>query len=82
MLLIALAYLAVNVAYFAVVSKQDMLGGGTVAAYGSFIIQLHIRTKGVSRALFFRNIFGPATERVSDIHGLGVAVVSHLISRS
>ncbi|OAX41008.1 amino acid transporter [Rhizopogon vinicolor AM-OR11-026] len=47
MLLVTLAYLAVNVAYFGVVSKQDMLGGGTMAA-----------------ALFFRNIFGPATERM------------------
>jgi len=47
MLLVALAYVALNVAYFAVVSKQDMLEGGTTAA-----------------ALFFRNIFGPATERV------------------
>ncbi|OJA08874.1 hypothetical protein AZE42_01735 [Rhizopogon vesiculosus] len=47
MLLVTLAYIAVNVAYFGVVSKQDMLGGGTMAA-----------------ALFFRNIFGPATERM------------------
>ncbi|KAJ8586142.1 hypothetical protein M405DRAFT_823855 [Rhizopogon salebrosus TDB-379] len=47
MLLVALAYVAVNVAYFAVVSKEDMLGGGTMAA-----------------ALFFRNIFGPATGRI------------------
>jgi hypothetical protein len=42
MLLVALAYVAVNVAYFAVVSKEDMLGGGTMAAYGSFITQTHI----------------------------------------
>ncbi|KAJ8586141.1 amino acid transporter [Rhizopogon salebrosus TDB-379] len=47
MILVTLAYVAVNVAYFAVVSKQDMLEGGTMAA-----------------ALFFRNIFGPATGRV------------------
>ncbi|KAG2107853.1 amino acid permease-domain-containing protein [Suillus cothurnatus] len=47
MVLVTIAYLSVNVAYFAVVSKQDMLEGGTMAA-----------------ALFFRNIFGPATERI------------------
>ncbi|KAG2354976.1 APC amino acid permease [Suillus spraguei] len=47
MILVAIAYLFVNIAYFAVVSKQDMLGGGTIAA-----------------ALFFRNIFGPAAERI------------------
>ncbi|KAG1871580.1 APC amino acid permease [Suillus subluteus] len=47
MILVTIAYLSVNVAYFAVVSKQDMMEGGTMAA-----------------ALFFRNIFGPATERI------------------
>ncbi|KAG0706668.1 APC amino acid permease [Suillus ampliporus] len=50
MVLVAVAYMSVNVAYFAVVSKQDMLGGGTMAA-----------------ALFFRNIFGPATERILSV---------------
>jgi hypothetical protein len=67
MILVAIAYLAVNVAYFAVVSKQDMLEGGTMAAYGLFITKIHIYAETNSfRALFFRNIFGPATERVSD----------------
>ncbi|KAG2066670.1 amino acid transporter [Suillus decipiens] len=47
MILVAISYLFVNIAYFAVVSKKDMLGGGTIAA-----------------ALFFRNIFGPAAERI------------------
>jgi len=32
MFLVALSYMTVNVAYFAVVSKQDMLSGGTMAA--------------------------------------------------
>ncbi|KIJ15325.1 hypothetical protein PAXINDRAFT_99546 [Paxillus involutus ATCC 200175] len=47
MFFVAFVYLAVNVAYFAVVSKTDMLGGGTIPA-----------------ALFFRNLYGPATERI------------------
>jgi len=45
MCFVAFVYLSVNVAYFAVVSKADMLHGGTIPA-----------------ALFFRNLFGPATE--------------------
>jgi amino acid transporter len=40
-LLVTLAYVAVNLAYFAVVSKQDMLEGGTTAAYGLYITQAH-----------------------------------------
>jgi len=47
---VAFVYLAVNVAYFAVVSKSDMLGGGTIPA-----------------ALFFRNLYGPATERALSV---------------
>ncbi|KAF8438852.1 APC amino acid permease [Boletus edulis BED1] len=43
---VAFTYVSVNVAYFAVVSKADMLNGGTIPA-----------------ALFFRNLYGPATER-------------------
>ncbi|KIK91291.1 hypothetical protein PAXRUDRAFT_149821 [Paxillus rubicundulus Ve08.2h10] len=47
MFFVTFVYLAVNVAYFAVVSKADMLGGGTIPA-----------------ALFFRNLYGPTTERI------------------
>ncbi|KAG2357449.1 amino acid/polyamine transporter I [Suillus spraguei] len=65
MILVAISYLFVNIAYFAVVSKQDMLGGGTIAAYGSFIMKTYIHAEANSfRALFFRNIFGPAAERI------------------
>jgi len=53
MLLIAVAYVAVNVAYFAVVSKQDILGGGTLAAYGRFLTQLCIRTQGIFAEAYF-----------------------------
>ncbi|KIK89065.1 hypothetical protein PAXRUDRAFT_802174 [Paxillus rubicundulus Ve08.2h10] len=47
---VAIVYLAVNVAYFAVVSKSDILGSGTIPA-----------------ALFFRNLYGPATERALSV---------------
>ncbi|EAU82114.2 high-affinity methionine permease [Coprinopsis cinerea okayama7 len=40
-------YIFINVAYFAAVSKSDILGSKRIVA-----------------ALFFRNLFGPATERV------------------
>lgn len=43
---VATVYMLVNVAYFAVVSKTDILGSRQIIA-----------------ALFFRNLFGPATER-------------------
>ncbi|KAJ7362306.1 APC amino acid permease [Mycena albidolilacea] len=43
---VAAVYMLVNVAYFGVVSKNDILGSRQIVA-----------------ALFFRNLFGPATER-------------------
>ncbi|KAF8189454.1 APC amino acid permease [Mycena galopus ATCC 62051] len=43
---VAAVYMLVNIAYFAVVSKNDILGSRQIVA-----------------ALFFRNLFGPATER-------------------
>ncbi|KAJ7245611.1 APC amino acid permease [Mycena haematopus] len=43
---VSVMYMAINVAYFAVVSKNDILGSRRIVA-----------------ALFFRNLFGPATER-------------------
>ncbi|KAJ7774043.1 APC amino acid permease [Mycena metata] len=43
---VAAVYMLVNVAYFGVVSKEDILGSRQIVA-----------------ALFFRNLFGPATER-------------------
>ncbi|KAG2066674.1 APC amino acid permease [Suillus decipiens] len=62
MILVAISYLFVNIAYFAVVSKQDMLGGGTIAA-----------------ALFFRNIFGPAAERILSAV-IALSVLGNLMS--
>ncbi|KAL5521490.1 hypothetical protein ACEPAF_2238 [Sanghuangporus sanghuang] len=56
MLSVTVVYILVNLSYFAVVSKEDILDGGRVVA-----------------ALFFRNIFGPYTERfVSVIIALSV----------
>ncbi|KAJ7691047.1 APC amino acid permease [Mycena rosella] len=43
---VATVYMLVNIAYFGVVSKNDILGSRQIVA-----------------ALFFRNLFGPATER-------------------
>ncbi|KAJ7429738.1 APC amino acid permease [Mycena galericulata] len=43
---VATVYMLVNIAYFGVVSKADILGSRQIVA-----------------ALFFRNLFGPATER-------------------
>ncbi|KAJ6517472.1 APC amino acid permease [Mycena vitilis] len=43
---VTIVYMLVNIAYFGVVSKKDILGSRQIVA-----------------ALFFRNLFGPATER-------------------
>ncbi|KAI6107660.1 APC amino acid permease [Pisolithus croceorrhizus] len=50
MSLVSIVYILVNIAYYAVVSKEDILDSGTIAA-----------------ALFFRNLFGLATERVLSV---------------
>jgi amino acid transporter len=47
MMAVTLVYMLVNLAYFSVVSKRDILEGGEIVA-----------------ALFFRNLFGPATEKI------------------
>ncbi|KAF7304365.1 High affinity methionine permease [Mycena chlorophos] len=44
---VAIVYMLVNVAYFGVVSRDDILNSRQIVA-----------------ALFFRNLFGPATERI------------------
>ncbi|KAJ2912026.1 hypothetical protein MD484_g8385, partial [Candolleomyces efflorescens] len=44
---VTLVYLFINVAYFSVVSKNDILSSNRIVA-----------------ALFFRNLFGPATEKI------------------
>ncbi|KAJ6476892.1 APC amino acid permease [Mycena sanguinolenta] len=47
---VSVMYMAINVAYFAVVSKNDILNSRRIVA-----------------ALFFRNLFGPATERALSV---------------
>ncbi|KAF8193218.1 APC amino acid permease [Mycena galopus ATCC 62051] len=47
---VSVMYMAINVAYFAVVSKNDILGSRRIVA-----------------ALFFRNLFGPTTERALSV---------------
>ncbi|KAF7295442.1 High affinity methionine permease [Mycena indigotica] len=47
---VSVVYLLVNVAYFVVVSKEDVLGSRRIIA-----------------ALFFRNLFGPTTERALSV---------------
>ncbi|KIM74112.1 hypothetical protein PILCRDRAFT_801430 [Piloderma croceum F 1598] len=50
MMSVTAVYAFVNIAYFSVVSKEDILGSGQIAA-----------------ALFFRNLFGPATEKALSV---------------
>ncbi|KAJ7624850.1 APC amino acid permease [Roridomyces roridus] len=50
MMAVTVLYLLVNVAYFAVVSKRDV-----------------VESRRIVAALFFRNLFGPATERALSV---------------
>ncbi|KAF8639012.1 hypothetical protein AX17_001791 [Amanita inopinata Kibby_2008] len=62
MFLVTSMYLFVNVAYFAAVSKQDILNSRRIAA-----------------ALFFRNLFGPATEKVLSVL-VALSVLGNLLA--
>ncbi|KAG8216571.1 APC amino acid permease [Butyriboletus roseoflavus] len=62
MCLVAFAYVSVNVAYFAVVSKEDMLNGGTIPA-----------------ALFFRNLYGPTTDRALSVV-ISLSILGNILS--
>lgn len=64
---VSAVYLFINVAYFSVVSKTDILESRRIVAYvdhlwfksfGSLILQMNAFS-----ALYFRNIFGPTTEK-------------------
>ena len=66
MISIAAVYIFINISYFAVVSKRDILESQRIVAsvkkntgylFIPFIKQFY-------RALYFRNLFGPTTERV------------------
>ncbi|KAJ7214391.1 APC amino acid permease [Mycena pura] len=61
---LATMYLLVNVAYFAVVSKNDILGSRQIIA-----------------ALFFRNLFGPGTERALSAF-IAVSTLGNILSVS
>ncbi|KAK2464711.1 hypothetical protein APHAL10511_003287 [Amanita phalloides] len=62
MFLITISYLLINVAYFAVVSKRDILASRQIVA-----------------ALFFRNLFGPATERILSAF-IALSVLGNLLA--
>ncbi len=58
-------YLLVNVGYFAVVSKGDIIGSRRIVALVKSSHDSFSFTELLCRALFFRNLFGPNLERVS-----------------
>ena len=64
---VAAVYFFINISYFAVVSKRDILESKRIVALVvetyCLIIFLMIYST-VYRALYFRNLFGPTTERV------------------
>ncbi|KAG6846584.1 hypothetical protein H0H93_012995, partial [Arthromyces matolae] len=62
MLFVTLVYMFVNVAYFAAVSKNDILGSRRIVA-----------------ALFFRNLYGPTTEKALSVF-VALSVLGNLLS--
>ena len=59
-------YLLANIAYFGVVSKNDILGSGRIIGWvrALFLLKPEFEVMCGPSALFFRNIFGQGTERV------------------
>jgi amino acid transporter len=72
MLAVSFIYMLVNIAYFGVVSKADILGSRRIVAYGmSELIAYHrLIFHSESSALFFRNLFGTATEKAGLVIGI------------
>ncbi|KNZ73622.1 High-affinity methionine permease [Termitomyces sp. J132] len=62
MLFVTMVYMFVNIAYFAVVSKGDILESRTIVA-----------------ALFFRNLYGPTTEKMLSIF-VALSVLGNLLA--
>lgn len=63
MAFVSTVYLFVNIAYFAVVSKADILGSRRIVAY-VWHRDTYAFTETFVRALFFRNLYGPTAEKV------------------
>ena len=65
MFAVAAVYFFINISYFAVVSKRDILESQRIVA---LVIEtcclVIIFIQLFHRALYFRNLFGPTTERV------------------
>ena len=65
MISVAAVYLFVNISYYAVVSKRDILESQRIVALVIETCCLVIPfIQLFFRALYFRNLFGPTTERV------------------
>ena len=65
MICVATVYFFINISYFAVVSKRDILESKRIVA---LVIEVCCLVNPFiqlfCRALYFRNLFGPTTERV------------------
>ena len=63
---VSIVYFLVNIAYFAVVSKADILGSRQIIALDRFYhCSYDFKLTRYCSALFFRNIFGPTAEKVN-----------------
>jgi amino acid transporter len=65
MISVAAVYFFINISYYAVVSKTDILESQRIVALvTSFYCLIIPFIQLFYRALYFRNLFGPTTERV------------------
>ena len=67
MISVAAVYFFINLSYFAVVSKRDILESQRIVALvieTCCLVVSVIQPPVFYRALYFRNLFGPTTERV------------------
>jgi amino acid transporter len=64
MLSVTAVYLFINLSYFAVVSKTDILESRQIVALVIQIVSGILVFNCFLRALYFRNLFGPTTEKV------------------
>ena len=68
MISVSAVYFFINISYYAVVSKTDILESQRIVALviKNFLLSRHsFLFNCFYRALYFRNLFGPTTERVS-----------------
>ena len=73
-------YMLINVAYFSVVSKADILSSRRIVAWVACVDLFEILTDFLHfSALFFRNLFGPTFERALSVF-IALSLLGNMLS--